>query len=328
MDPTAAILPESHTKIPLTGATAQARGARRFDLFFTKATVLAGWGTVALLAWITFQIAYEAWPAMAKFHLGFIVSQDWDTDNEVYGALPFIYGTLVSSALALLIATPLGVAIAIFLTEDYLPPAVQDFFKFTVELLAAIPSVIYGLWGIAVVIPITNPMGNWLNAHFGWCPLFSTPATGPCFLPASFVLAIMVLPTIAALSRTALKATPGATKEGALALGATRWEVIRQITLPMSSTGIVGAAVLALGRAMGETMALAMLIGNKNQISASIFAPANTIASLLANSFGEADGLQISALMYLSFILMVLTLAVNAVAEWVLELTGATKRHH
>ena len=327
MDPTAAILPESHTKIPFAGASAQVRGARRFDLFFTKATVLAGWGTVLLLAWITFQIAYEAWPAIRQFQFGFIVSQDWDTENDVYGALPFIYGTLVSSVLALLIATPLGVAIAIFLTESYLPPWAQDLFKFTVELLAAIPSVIYGLWGIAVVIPITNQIGYALNAHFGWFPLFSTPPSGPGFLPASFVLAIMVLPTIAALSRTALKATPAPTKEGALALGATRWEVIRQITLPMASTGIVGAAVLALGRAMGETMALAMLIGNKNQISASIFAPANTIASLLANSFGEADGLQISALMYLSFILMVLTLAVNAIAEWVLDLTGATKRH-
>jgi len=327
MDPTAAILPDSHTKIPSGGASAKTRGARRFDLFFTKATVLAGWGTVALLAWIALQIAYEAWPAIAQFKLGFLFSQAWDTDNDVYGALPFIYGTLVSSVLALLIATPLGVAVAIFLTEDYLPPAAQDFFKFTVELLAAIPSVIYGLWGIAVVIPITNPIGNWLNAHFGWCPLFSTPASGPCFLPASFVLAIMVLPTIAALSRTALKATPSATKEGALALGATRWEVIRQISLPMASTGIVGAAVLALGRAMGETMALAMLIGNKNQISTSLFAPANTIASLLANSFGEATGMQIAALMYLSFVLMVLTLAINAIAEWVLDYTGATKRH-
>ena len=327
MDPTAAILPDSHTNLPSGGVSTQARKARRFDLFFTKATILAGWGTVALLVWIALQIGWEAWPAIAQFKLGFLFSQTWDTDNDIYGALPFIYGTLVSSALALLIATPLGVAVAIFLTEDYLPLRAQDFFKFTVELLAAIPSVIYGLWGIAVVIPITNPIGNWLNAHAGWCPLFSTPASGPCFLPASLVLAIMVLPTIAALSRTALKATPSATKEGALALGATRWEVIRQISLPMASTGIVGAAVLALGRAMGETMALAMLIGNRNQISASIFAPANTIASLLANSFGEADGLQISALMYLSFILMVMTLSINAVAEWVLEFTGASKRH-
>jgi phosphate transport system permease protein len=322
MDPTAALIPESRAPAPWTG-NEQAERSRRFDLFFTQATFLAGWGTVALLVWIAFQIGYAAWPAVEKYNVGFLVGQEWDPVNDVYGALPLIYGTAVSSALALLIATPLGVAIAIFLTEDYLPPAAQDFFKFTVELLAAIPSVIYGLWGIFVVIPITTPIGDWLNEKMGWFPLFSTPSYGPGFLPASFVLAIMVLPTIAALSRTALKATPSATKEGALALGATRWEVIRQISLPMASTGIVGAAVLALGRAMGETMALAMLVGNNNQISASLFAPANTIASLLANSFGEASGLQVAALMYLSFILMALTLAINAVAEVVLERTGA-----
>jgi len=326
MDPTAAAIPESRTKTSWL-ANDRAKRSRRFDLFFAKATFLAGWGTVALLAWIAFQIGYAALPAFQKYNVGFIIGQQWDPVNDVYGALPLIYGTAVSSALALLIATPLGVAIAIFLTEEYLPPAVQDFFKFTVELLAAIPSVIYGLWGIFVIIPITTPIGNWLNDHVAWCPLFSTPSYGPGFFPASFVLAIMVLPTIAALSRTALKATPSTTKEGALALGATRWEVIWQISLPMASTGIVGAAVLALGRAMGETMALAMLVGNNNQISPSIFAPANTIASLLANSFGEATGLQVSALMYLSFILMALTLIINAIAEVVLERTGATKQN-
>ncbi|MEJ0001095.1 MAG: phosphate ABC transporter permease subunit PstC, partial [Verrucomicrobiota bacterium] len=325
MDPTAVAFPDSHRPAAWP-PTEQAKSSRRFDLFFTKATFLAGWGTVALLFWIAAEIAYAAWPAFAKYNFAFIVGQQWDPVNDVYGALPLIYGTAVSSALALLIATPLGVAIAIFLTEDYLPPLAEEFFKFTVELLAAIPSVIYGLWGIFVVIPITTPMGNWLNEHAGWFPLFSTPSYGPGFFPASFVLAIMVLPTIAALSRTALKATPSMTKEGALALGATRWEVIRQISLPMASTGIVGAAVLALGRAMGETMALAMLVGNNNQISTSIFAPANTIASLLANSFGEASGLQVAALMYLSFILMVLTLAINAIAEVVLDYTGASKR--
>ena len=325
MDPTAAVIPESHGKIPWS-RNEKAKRSRRFDAFFTKATFLAGWGTVALLAWIAFEIGYAAWPAVHQYGLSFVIGQNWDPVNDVYGALPLIYGTAVSSALALLIATPLGVAIAIFLTEDYLPPAAQDFFKFTVELLAAIPSVIYGLWGIFVIIPITTPIGNWLNEHMGWFPLFSTPASGPGLMPASFVLAIMVLPTIAALSRTALQATPGTTKEGALALGATRWEVIRQISLPMASTGIVGAAVLALGRAMGETMALAMLVGNINQISPSIFASANTIASLLANSFGEASGLQVAALMYLSFILMVLTLIINAVAEFVLDRTGASRR--
>ncbi len=297
------------------------------DLFFTKATFLAGGVRWRCWSGLRAKSATRHGRLLAHYHFSFIVGREWDPVNDVYGALPLIYGTVVSSILALAIATPLGVAIAIFLTEDYLPPAVQDFFKFTVELLAAIPSVIYGLWGIFVIIPITTPIGNWLNEYAGWCPLFSTPSYGPGFFPASFVLAIMILPTIAALSRTALKATPNATKEGALALGATRWEVIRQISLPMASTGIVGAAVLALGRAMGETMALAMLVGNNNQISVSIFAPANTIASLLANSFGEASGLQVAALMYLSFILMVLTLVINAVAEAVLDYTGASTRH-
>jgi phosphate transport system permease protein len=326
MDPTAVVTPEAHTGTSWT-ANSRARRSRRFDSFFGRATFLAGWTTVALLAWIAFQVGYAAWPAMQKYGFSFIIGQNWDPVDDIYGALPLIYGTLVSSALALLIATPLGVAIAIFLTEDYLPPSVQDFLKFTVELLAAIPSVIYGLWGIFVVIPITTPIGNWMNEHLGWFPLFSTPSYGPGFFPASFVLAIMVLPTIAALSRSALQATPMSIKEGAFALAATRWEVIWQVSLPMASTGIVGAAVLALGRAMGETMALAMLVGNNNQISPSIFAPANTIASLLANSFGEATGLQVAALMYLSFILMGSTLLINAMAEVILDRTGATKRH-
>jgi phosphate transport system permease protein len=304
-----------------------AQRSKTFDAFFSWATFVASWGTVALLVWIAGQVGWASREAIQKFGFGFIIGTDWDTNSDQYGALPLIYGTLVSSALALLIATPLGVAIAIFLTEDYLPLKARSFFKFLVELLAAIPSVIYGLWGIYAVIPITTPMGNWLNAHMGWIPLFSTPSSGPGFLPAAFVLAIMILPTIAALSGSALKMTPQALKEGAAALGATRWDVILQISLPIAASGILGAAVLGLGRAMGETMALAMLVGNNNQISASLFAPANTIASLLANHFGEATGLEVSALMYLSFILMALTLAINAVAELILERTGATVRH-
>jgi phosphate transport system permease protein len=305
----------------------RAQRSKVFDASFRVLTFLAGWGTVALLLWIALEVGYASLPAVHQYGLGFLVSTNWDPVNDQYGALPLIYGTVVSSALALLIAMPLGVAIAIFLTEDYLHVRARNFFKFLVELLAAIPSVIYGLWGIYVVIPITTPVGNWLNGHFGWIPLFSTPSSGPGFFPASFVLAIMILPTIAALSGAALKTTPMAIKEGAAALGATRWDIILQIALPMAASGIMGAGVLALGRAMGETMALAMLVGNNNQISASLFAPANTIASLLANSFGEATGLQVAALMYLSFILMTLTLAINAVAEVILERTGATKRH-
>jgi phosphate transport system permease protein len=308
-------------------ASKRAGRSKRFDTVFARVTFLSGWGTVVLLLLIALEVGYASLPAVRQYGLGFIVGTQWDPVNNQYGALPLIYGTVVSATLALLLATPLGVAIAIFLTEDYLPLKVRGFFKFLVELLAAIPSVIYGLWGIYVVIPITTPLGNWLNEHLGWIPLFSTPSSGPGFLPASFVLAIMVLPTIAALSSSALKATPINLKEGASALGATRWDVILQISLPIAASGIFGAAVLALGRAMGETMALAMLIGNNNQISASIFAPANTIASLLANSFGEATGLEVAALMYLSFILMVLTLLINAVAEVILDRTGGAKQH-
>ena len=308
-------------------ASKRAKRAKGFDVLFSGLTFLSGWGTVALLVLIGLEVGYQALPAMRQFGFHFLISSDWDPVNDEYGALPLIYGTMVSALLALFIATPLGVAIAIFLTEDYLHHKLRSFFKFLVELLAAIPSVIYGLWGIYVVIPITTPLGNWLNSHFGWFPLFSTPASGPGFLPASFVLAIMILPTIAALSGAALKTTPQALKEGASALGATRWDVVLQITLPIAASGIFGAVVLALGRAMGETMALAMLVGNNNQISASLFAPANTIASLLANSFGEATGLQVAALMYLSFILMALTLGINAVAEVILERSGATKKH-
>jgi phosphate transport system permease protein len=317
--------------VPTTGTrwigSKKAQRSKLFDSLFSKSTFLAGWGTVALLVFIALEVGYAALPAVRHYGLGFIVGMEWDPVSDKYGALPAIYGTLVSSALALLMATPLGVAIAIFLTEDYLPLKVRSFFKFLVELLAAIPSVIYGLWGIYVVIPITTPLGNWCNEHLGWIPFFSTPSSGPGFLPAAFVLAIMILPTIAALSSSALKTTPQPLKEGAAALGATRWDVILQISLPIAASGIFGAAVLALGRAMGETMALAMLVGNNNQISVSIFAPATTIASLLANSFGEATGLQVAALMYLSFILMALTLGINAVAEIILERTGATTRH-
>jgi phosphate transport system permease protein len=318
--------PAPATSAPWVG-NKRAQRSKFFDSFFSWATFVASWGTVALLVFIALEVGYAALPAIRQYGFGFLVGTQWDPVNDNYGALALIYGTMVSALLALVIATPLGVAIAIFLTEDYLPLKVRGIFKFLVELLAAIPSVIYGLWGIYVVMPITTPLGNWLNAHLGWFPLFSTPSSGPGFLPAAFVLSIMILPTIAALAGSALKTTPQALKEGACALGATRWDVIFQISLPIAATGIFGAAVLGLGRAMGETMALAMLVGNNTQISASLFAPANTIASLLANNFGEATGLEVAALMYLSLILMALTLGINAIAEIILERTGAATRH-
>ncbi len=274
---------------------------------------------ILLLAAITAVVTFRAWPAYREFGLGFLWSRQWNPITDRYGALPLIFGTLTSSLLALALATPLGLGVAIFLSEDLLPAKVRVVFGFVVELLAAIPSVIYGLWGIATIIPLTTDVGRWLFAHFHTVPLFSTPPVGPGMLPASIVLAIMILPTIAALSRSSLRNVPGAFVEGAYALGATRWEVLLQITLPSAWTGIFGAIILALGRAMGETMALAMLVGNSNRISPSLLAPANTISSLLANSFGEASGVQLSALMYLSFILMAMTLLINFAAQGMLN---------
>jgi phosphate transport system permease protein len=188
-----------------------------------------------------------------------------------------------------------------------------------VELLAAIPSVVYGLWGIFVLIPAIKPMGEWLNANFGWIPLFSTPPAGPGMLPAAMVLAIMILPIITAISRDSLASLPPDLRQASLGLGATRWGTIFRVLIPAAFSGIVGGIMLALGRAMGETMAATMIIGNSNKISASILEPANTIASLLANQFAEASGMQVSALMYAGFVLMLLTLVVNILAEYIVN---------
>ena len=290
------------------------------------AVAASGLGLVLLLGGIVAVVTQHGWPAFREFGLGFLSSQDWNPVTDRYGALPLIFGTLVTSLVALVIAAPLGIGVSIFLTEDILPKRVRTVMAFLVELLAAIPSVIYGLWGLAVVVPLTTRFGLPLFKALHGLPLFSTPPVGPGILPASIVLAIMILPTIAALSRSSLRTVPAPLTEGAYALGSTRWQVLLAVTLPGAWTGIVGAVILALGRALGETMALAMLVGNSNRISASLFAPANTIASLLANSFGEASGLQLSALMYLSFILMAMTLVVNFLAQGILTRTLGGKR--
>jgi phosphate transport system permease protein len=188
---------------------------------------------------------------------------------------------------------------------------------FLVELLAAIPSVVYGVWGIFVLVPILNNLGRWLNSSLGWLPIFSTSPTGPGMLPAGVILAIMTLPIITAISRDALISVPPSLRQASLGLGATRWETIFQVLIPSAFSGIVSAVMLALGRAMGETMAVTMLIGNSNNISPSLLAPANTISSLLANQFSEASGLQVAALMYAALVLFILTLIVNVLAEFI-----------
>ncbi|ERN41063.1 phosphate ABC transporter, permease protein PstC [Rubidibacter lacunae KORDI 51-2] len=260
-------------------------------------------------------IIQRALPAIGAFGLGFIFRSAWNPVQDDYGALPMIAGTLINSAIALFFAIPLGIGSAIFLSEDFMPKAVRTPLVFLVELLAAIPSVVYGLWGIFVLIPLLRPFQQFLHDSFGWFPLFSTPPAGPGMFPASIVLSIMVLPIIIAISRDSLAQLPPELRQASLGLGATRWGTIFRVLLPAAFSGIVGGIMLALGRAMGETMAVTMLVGNSNRLSASLFAPANTIASLIANQFAEASGLQVAALMYAGLVLFALTFVVNVLAE-------------
>lgn len=267
--------------------------------FYWIAKILA-LAIAGVLVWITIQVAKEAIPAMKEFGLGFLSTSSWNPVKSQYGVWPAIYGTLVSSFIALAISVPIGLGVAIFLSEDYLPPAVQRVIVFLVELLAAVPSVVYGLWGIFVLIPFLKGF---------------TPLRGPGMLPAALILSVMILPTIAAIGRDAITNVDIGLRQAAVGLGATRWETIIKIILPAASSGIIGGIMLALGRALGETMAVTMLIGNSNRVNPSVFAPSNTVSSLLANQFAEASGLQVSALMYAALILFFITLVVNILAQ-------------
>ncbi|MDY6782288.1 MAG: phosphate ABC transporter permease subunit PstC [Cyanobacteriota bacterium] len=278
-------------------------GERNFDNAFKLLARMGAFLIALILVSIATLVAVRAWPAIAQYTLGFLFQSTWRPNSEPpeFGILPAIYGTIVSSLLALALSVPIGIGIAIFLSEDYLPPKIQRIFVFLVELLAAVPSVVYGLWGIFVLIPFLKEI---------------TPLKGSAMLPAALVLSVMTLPIIAALSRDAISNVPLELRQASVGLGATRWETIFQVILPAASSGIIGGVMLALGRALGETMAVTMLIGNNNtEIAWSIFDPSNTIASLLANQFAEASGLQVAALMYAGLILFILTLGVNVLAE-------------
>ena len=266
---------------------------------------------VVLTLFLLWEIGGLAVPAMAQHGLGFVSGTSWNVSQEEFGVLPEIWGTLYSSLLALVLGGVFGVAIAIFLTQDFIHARLAAVFRTIVELLAAIPSVVYGLWGIYVVIPLLRPGAEWLHQHLGFIPLFGTELSGPGLAPAALVLAIMILPTVAAISVDAFRRIPYKVKEAAYGMGTTRWEAILKVMLPTASSGILAALVLGFGRALGETMALAMLIGNSNQINLSLFAPANTLASLLASSFPEAGQVEVQALMYAAVVLLVITLIVN-----------------
>lgn len=294
--------------------------SRLIDNGFVLLTAVFAIGVAVLLLTIAVRVGTDATPAIQKFGLGFLSTSRWSVNEGIFGALTQIYGTLVTSFLALLLAVPIGIGVALFLSEDFLPPRIQQPIVFMVELLAAIPSVVYGLWGIFVLIPILRPFGLWLNSTFGWIPIFSTAPAGPGIYAAGIILAIMILPIIAAISRDALAAVPSELRQAAYGLGATRWEAIFKVLLPAAFSGIVGGVMLALGRAMGETMAVTMVIGNVDTIrSASILSQGSTVASLLANQFAEAGGLQVGALMYAALVLFALTLVVNVLAEWIVR---------
>ena len=290
------------------------------DRAFRGLAVVGVVSILVLIGWLLYEIGGKALPGMQKYGVDFLTGTVWDVNKHQFGILPAIWGTLYSSLLALLIGGFFGVAMAIFLTQDFLPARLAQVFRTIVELLAAIPSVVYGLWGIFFVVPVIRPASDWLHQALGWIPFFGTTLAGPGMAPAAMVLAIMVLPTVAAVSQDALRAVPMKIKQAAYGMGATHWEAILKVMVPTAATGIFGGLVLGFGRALGETMALAMLVGNSHQISLSLFAPANTLAALLALNFPEAGRNEVEVLMYAALVLLAITLIVNIIGSAIMAL--------
>ena len=276
--------------------------------------------TVAIVLFSILLVVFlESKASIQNYGLNFLITSEWDPINNRYGAFTAIYGTVITSLVSLLIAIPLGIGTAILLTEQILPRQITEIIGLMVELLAAIPSVVLGLWAVFVMEPFIRPLLNYIHIHFGWLPLFSTEAVGPGLAPAILILVVMILPIITAISRDSLEQVPNRLKEAAYGIGATRWCSLFNVILPAAISGITGGILLALGRAIGETMAVTMIIGNSNNFSWSLFAPGYTISALLANQFGEADGSQVSSLMYAAFILMIMTLIINIFAQWLVK---------
>ena len=286
--------------------------------FRILAIVLASVVAMVLLA-ILIVVFWGSLDSMGRYGWSFLVTSNWNPVKDEYGAFTAIYGTLLTSLLALLIAVPLGVGTAIFITENIIPLKIRTLIGLMVELLAAIPSVVLGLWAIFVMEPFIRPFLEVLHKTLGWLPFFSTNPMGPGIAPAVLILVVMILPIITAISRDSLNQVPMKLRQAAYGVGTTRWGAILNVMLPAAISGIVGGVMLALGRAMGETMAVTMIIGNSNTFSWSLLAPGNTISAMLANQFGEADGSQVSSLMYAAFVLMILTLAVNLLAQWLVK---------
>ena len=291
-------------------------GARIGDRVFRGLLTVAALTVPVLLVFLVWELWSGARLAIGEFGLGFLTSSEWDPVTGQFGALPLIFGTVVSSALALLIAVPLSLGVAIFLTE-FAPMSIRGPVAFLIELLAAIPSVVYGLWGIFVMIPFLRAtVFPFLKNTFGFLPFFQGPIYGPGMLSAAVILAIMVMPYIMSVSREVLLAVPNTQREAAMALGATRWEALTGAVLPYARSGVIGAVILGLGRALGETMAVTMVIGNRHEIAASLFAPGYTMAAAIANEFSEAvENIHLSALSYVALSLFLVTVLINAAAR-------------
>jgi phosphate transport system permease protein len=272
-------------------------------------SVLAITATIGIILW------RDSSQARQTFGWPFLWTSIWDPVAGHFGALPFIYGTLVSALIALVIAVPLGVGAAICLSE-LLPMRIADPATFLIELLVAVPSVVYGLVGVFVLVPIVRNLGTAVSSVLGWIPLFAGPVYGIGLLTAGILLAVMIVPFIVAISREVLLAVPHSQRDAALALGATRWETVWHVVLPYARSGIMGSVILALARALGETMAVTMVIGNRPEIAASLFAPAYSMAAVIANEFAEATGkLYVSALIQVALVLFGITIVVNALAR-------------
>lgn len=305
------------------GFYARLRGGDELSYLITLACAVAILAVVALIIW---ELWTNSQPTVKTFGWSLLTSSRWDPNGNHFGALPFIYGTCITSALALTIAVPLGIAASIFLAE-MAPVSISNVLTFLIELLAAVPSVIYGLLGIFVLVPlIRDYLIPVLTKSFGFLPIFQGDFYGVSFLSAGLVLSIMVVPFIISVSREVLLAVPVEQREAALALGATKWETTWQIVIPNASTGIIGSVFLALARALGETMAVTMVIGNTPKISASLLSPGYSIAAVIANEFAEASGdLYVSSLIFLGLVLFGLTIIINAAAR-ILVLTTSQGR--
>ena len=299
---------------------AMAAPSRAGDRLFKGLTLTMAASVGALIVLVGYSLFHGAHLAVQKFGFHFLATSTWDPVQEDYGALPFIFGTVVSSLLALLIAVPLGVATAVFLTE-LAPPRTRQLIVSVIEMLAAVPSVIFGLWGIFVLIP-------WLRVHlfpflqrlFGFIPLFQGPIYGVSMLAAGIIIAIMILPIITSVSREILRSVPDTQREAAYGLGATKWEVTRIAVLSYAKRGLFGAAILGLGRALGETMAVTIVIGNRPEIAASLFAPGYTLASVIANEFTEATtDMYLSALFEIGLVLFGVTIVTNILAQLLIK---------